>query len=68
MVRLSWGIQRGTSVLPRSTHLDRIRANFDMDGWELDSGEMEKLSSLKGRFKACGDGFLPIRVFFDDTE
>ena len=68
MVRLSGGIQRGTSVLPRSTHPDRIRANFDMDGWGLDSGEMEKLSSLKGRFKARRDGFLPIRVFFTDAE
>ena len=55
-------------MLPRSTHPDRIRANFEMDGWELDLGEMEKLNSLKGRFKACGDGFLPICVFFDDAE
>jgi glycerol 2-dehydrogenase (NADP+) len=39
-----------------------------VQGWELSSEEMEELNSLKDRFKVCGDGFLPIRVFFDDDE
>ncbi|PSN62096.1 Aldo/keto reductase [Corynespora cassiicola Philippines] len=67
-ILLSWGIQRGTSVLPRSTKPDRIRSNFDLGGWELSEDEMKKLNAVKDRFKACGDGFLPIRVFFDDDE
>lgn len=66
--RLSWGIQRGTSVVPRSTKPDRIKSNFDLDGWELNEDEMAKLNAVKDRFKACGDGFLPIRVFLDDDE
>lgn len=67
-ILLSWGLQRGTSVLPRSTKPDRLRSNFDLNGWELTEDEMKQLSAVKGRFKACGDGFLPVRVFFDDDE
>ncbi|KAH7323574.1 putative glycerol dehydrogenase Gcy1 [Rhexocercosporidium sp. MPI-PUGE-AT-0058] len=67
-ILLSWGIQRGTSVIPRSTKADRIRDNFDINGWELSSEQMEELNAVKERYKACGDGFLPMRVFFDDDD
>ena len=63
-----WGLQRGTSVIPKSVTPSRIQSNFQLDGWELSAGEMEQLSSLKERFKVCGDGFLPVKVFFDDDE
>lgn len=67
-VLLRWGIQRGTSVVPKSITPSRIESNLEVQGWELSSEEMEELSSLEDRFKVCGDGFLPIRVFFDDDE
>lgn len=63
-----WGIQRGTSVIPKSVTASRIESNFELDGWELTQEEMDKLSSLPDRFKVCGDGWLPVKVFFGDDE
>lgn len=69
-VMLQWGLQRGTSVIPKSVTKGRIEANFQLDGWELNDEEMEKVSSLKDRFKVCGDGWLPegVKVFFGNDE
>ena len=63
-----WGLQRGTSVIPKSVTPKRIEANFELDGWELTSNEMSTLNSLKDRFKVCTDGWLPVKVFFGDDE
>ncbi|KAF2197091.1 aldo-keto oxidoreductase, NADPH-dependent, partial [Delitschia confertaspora ATCC 74209] len=65
-VMLMWGLQRGTSVIPKSVTASRIEANFELDGWELSDEEVKQLSSLKDRFKVCGDDWLPIKVFFGD--
>ncbi|KAF2266833.1 aldose reductase [Lojkania enalia] len=67
-VLLMWGLQRGTSVIPKSVTASRIQANFELDGWELTEEEMKKLSSLPDRFKVCGDSWLPVKVFFGDDE
>jgi glycerol 2-dehydrogenase (NADP+) len=65
-----WGLQRGTSVIPKSVTESRILANFELDGWELSDEEMKQISSLKGRFKVCDDAWLPhgVKVFFGDDE
>jgi len=67
-VLLMWGLQRGFSVLPKSVTKERIDANFDLDGWSLSEDEMAQLSGIPERFKVCGDGWLPIKVFFGDDE
>lgn len=67
-VLLAWGLQRGTSVIPKSVTASRIEANFQLDGWRLTDEEMQKLSSLPDRFKVCGDAWLPVKVFFGDDE
>lgn len=67
-VLLNWGLQNGWSVIPKSVNKDRIEANFDLDGWDLDKEDVEKLSNLKDRFKVCGDSWLPVKVFFGDDE
>jgi len=69
-VLLLWGLQRGTSVIPKSVTASRIEANYALDGWELSKEEFEKLNSLKGRFKVCTDDWLPkdVQVFFGDDE
>jgi glycerol 2-dehydrogenase (NADP+) len=63
-----WGLQRGTSVIPKSVTASRIQANYELDGWELTDEEMKKLDSLPDRFKVCGDAWLPVKVFFGDDE
>jgi glycerol 2-dehydrogenase (NADP+) len=63
-VLLQWGLQRGTSVIPKSVTPSRIEANFQLDGWSLTDEEMSKLSGLPDRFKVCGDSWLPVKVFF----
>jgi len=69
-VMLQWGLQRGTSVIPKSVTKSRIEANFQLDGWELNDEELEKVSNLKDRFKVCGDAWLPegVKVFFGNDE
>jgi glycerol 2-dehydrogenase (NADP+) len=63
-----WGLQRGTSVIPKSVTASRIEKNFELDGWELTPKEFQGLSSLPDRFKVCRDAWLPIKVFFGDDE
>jgi glycerol 2-dehydrogenase (NADP+) len=65
-----WGIQRGTSVIPKSVTDKRIIANFELDGWELSSSELALIDGLPERFKVCGDDWLPkgSKVFFGDDE
>ncbi|KAF2866823.1 NADP-dependent oxidoreductase domain-containing protein [Massariosphaeria phaeospora] len=67
-VLLMWGLQRGTSVIPKSVTASRIQANFELDGWELTDEEFKHIDSMPERFKVCGDGWLPVKVFFGDDE
>ncbi|ESZ97014.1 glycerol dehydrogenase Gcy1 [Sclerotinia borealis F-4128] len=50
-VLLAWGHEKGWSVIPKSVNKERIEKNFELDGWELTSEEVEKLDNLKDRFK-----------------
>ena len=67
-VLLMWGLQHGWSVIPKSVTDSRIEKNFELDGWDLSTEEMQKLDNLRDRFKVCGDAWLPIKVFFGDDE
>jgi len=69
-ILLVWGLQHGWSVIPKSVSKARIEANYEIDGWELTDEEMKTIDSLPGRFKVCGDAWLPdgVKVFFGDDE
>jgi diketogulonate reductase-like aldo/keto reductase len=45
-VLLRWGVQRGTVVIPKSTHLERIQENFEIWDFTLSEAEMKQLSAL----------------------
>ncbi|KAL2022845.1 hypothetical protein VTK56DRAFT_4376 [Thermocarpiscus australiensis] len=67
-VLLMWGLQKGWSVLPKSSNVERVKANFDLDGWNLTDEEMAKMDAIPDRFKAYTDSWLPIKVFFGEDE
>ncbi|KAF9777767.1 hypothetical protein IL306_004335 [Fusarium sp. DS 682] len=65
-ILIMWGLQRGTSVIPKSVTDTRIIENFKLDGWSLTNDEMEKLNSLDTRHKVYSDDWLPRKVFFEE--
>ncbi|KAJ5489354.1 hypothetical protein N7539_004244 [Penicillium diatomitis] len=67
-ILLMWGIQKGWSVIPRSTKQSQIESNFDLDGWCLTRTEIRQVDRVQCRCKIVGDGFLPMKVFFGDDE
>lgn len=45
-VILRWHIQRGVAVIPKSTHIERMRENFDILDFSLDDTDMQAIASL----------------------
>ena len=45
-VVIRWHIEHGLVTIPKSQHAERIRANFDVFGFELSSGELERIDGL----------------------
>jgi 2,5-diketo-D-gluconate reductase A len=45
-VLLRWAIQKGYPVLPKSTNPDRIRANADLFGFEIDADDMAAIAKM----------------------
>jgi diketogulonate reductase-like aldo/keto reductase len=45
-VLLRWCLQHGFVTLPRSSNAERIRANIDLDGFELSTSDMARLDTL----------------------
>jgi glycerol 2-dehydrogenase (NADP+) len=65
---MMWGLQRGTSIIPKSVTPSRIDSNFQIDDWHLSEAEINALSGIQTRAKVVGDGWMPIRVFLGDDE
>lgn len=45
-VMLRWHIQRGIAVIPKSTHIERMRENFDVFGFTLSDEDMQAIAAL----------------------
>jgi len=45
-VLLRWGVQRGTSVIPKSTKQQRLRSNLELFDWQLQQEDFDKLNQL----------------------
>lgn len=43
---IRWHLQEGLIVIPKSVHRDRIAANIDVFGFELDDADMRKIAAL----------------------
>ncbi|XP_021853672.1 aldose reductase [Spinacia oleracea] len=46
-ILIRWGIQRGTSVIPKSSNSERIKENIHVFGWELPDEDFDALSTIK---------------------
>lgn len=58
-VALRWNVDRGVSVLPKSTHKERIESNFDIWDFKLDDEDMKKIESLDIGHSEIIDHFNP---------
>jgi D-xylose reductase len=45
-VLLRWGVQRGTSVIPKTSRVERLRENLSIADFELTDEEMHAISKL----------------------
>jgi D-xylose reductase len=45
-VVLRWGVQRGTSIVPKSSRRERLQENLAIFDFELSAPEMDSISSL----------------------
>lgn len=45
-VILRWGVQRGTSIIPKSTNPDRMAENLALFDFELSESDMQRISAL----------------------
>lgn len=45
-VILRWELQRGIVVIPKSTHIERMRENFDVFDFSLDQEDMDGIATL----------------------
>jgi 2,5-diketo-D-gluconate reductase A len=66
-VVLRWHVERGTIVFPKSTTPARIAENFEIFGFELDAGDVERISSLD-RGEAGRTGAHPDTLAWIPTE
>jgi D-xylose reductase len=66
-VLLRWGIQRGTSVVPKTSRVDRMKENLDLFDFELSDDQMNLISAMNQdrRFNDPGDfGEKAFNTFF----
>lgn len=46
-VLVKWALERGTSSIPKSSNLGRIKENINVFGWEIPQQDFNALSSLE---------------------
>lgn len=56
-VALRWGIQRGYSVLPKSTSEERIKSNLDVLDWSIPQDMMDQFEQIEQEKLLRGDFF-----------
>jgi alcohol dehydrogenase (NADP+) len=50
-VALAWGMERGTSVIPKSTKPGRIKENFEALNLKLSREDMQKITGMEGPYR-----------------
>jgi D-xylose reductase len=62
-VVLRWGVQRGTAVIPKSTHIERLRENCQLFDFELSADDMHAISGLNRNRRFNDPGEFCERAF-----
>jgi len=71
-VVLAWGMHRATSVIPKSSHIDRIKENFATTDCQLQEADYKQITGLgekyTKRFNNPSEGWnVPLYEGLDDT-
>lgn len=45
-VILRWAVQQGLAVIPKSSKIERIRENRELEGWQLEESDMNLIDNL----------------------
>lgn len=61
-VMLRWNIQRGVVVIPKSTHIERMKENFDIFDFKLTDDEMNRISGIDKNTSAFFSHYDPKMV------
>ncbi|KAM7264539.1 hypothetical protein ACFE04_002222 [Oxalis oulophora] len=48
---LRWGLQRNTVVIPKSSKLERLKENIDIDDFELSAEDMDLIRSMDRKYR-----------------
>ena len=57
-ILIRWGVQRGTSVLPKSVNPDRIKSNLQVFDWALEQEDFERLSKMPLKVRSVDGSFF----------
>ncbi len=61
-VILRWHLQRGIVVIPKSTHIERMKENFDVFGFELTKEDMAAIDALDKSASSFFSHYAPAMV------
>lgn len=61
-VILRWHIQRGVVVIPKSTHYERMKENFNVFDFELTGSEMDQIAALDKAESSFFSHYDPVMV------
>jgi diketogulonate reductase-like aldo/keto reductase len=57
-VCIRWALQRGTSVIPKSSKSERIVENFDVTSWNLSEEQFAKISTIEPQTRLLSGTFF----------
>ena len=60
---LRWGVQRGTSVIPKTSRIERLAENLDVESFRLDDAQMRAIIGLDRHCRFNDPGVFCERAF-----
>jgi diketogulonate reductase-like aldo/keto reductase len=54
-IMIRWCLEKGFITIPKSTHPDRIKENFNVLSFKLDEGDLTQITGLERDLRTCWD-------------